>query len=206
MHSRDGQSMLRSFQRNDPFAEVAELIGDPEKAQMLAQRAHEVEVEIRNAQFRAEHPKPSRSQTHKAIKQIAVAARRFRAARQRIVGMAFLDVPSNLVRPLVAVPLETLDDIIKYAEQPLHDLGGGTPTPGQATCARIVLEAWPGKKPGHNNPALARACEEYWLACGGTSGAGNWSRAIRRGKVEQAKINARQAKINARWPNFNSSK
>ena len=182
------------------------MIGDPTQAQMLAQCAREVEVEIRNAGFRAEHPRPSRSQTHKAVKQIAAAARQLRAALQRIDGWALLDVPSNFLRSLEAVPREALDDIIKYAERPIRDHGGGEPAPGQATCARIVLEAWPGEKPGHNNPALAKACEAYWLACGGASGAGNWSWAIRRGKAERAKINARLAKINVRWPNRNSPK
>jgi hypothetical protein len=80
MRWRDGQNMLRSFQHNDPFAEVAELIGDPEKAPILAKRAREVTVEINNARFRAGHSRPSRSQTNKAVKQIAAAARRFRAA------------------------------------------------------------------------------------------------------------------------------
>ena len=180
--------MLRQL----PFAEVAELIGDPTQAQMLEQRAREVRTEINNAEFHAKHPRPSRSQTHKAVKQIATAARRLRAALQRIDGPALLDVPSNFLRSLEAVPRAALDDIIKYAEQPLRDHGGGEPTPGQATCARIVLEAWLGEKPGHNNPALARACEAYWLACGGAPGAGNWSRAIRRGKAQLVKMNARR--------------
>jgi hypothetical protein len=173
--------------KRSPFAEGAELIGDPTVESMLAGGQERSKSKSTMHGFvPSVQGRHVRRPTRRSSK-IAAAARRFRAALQRIDGWALLDVPSNLLRALEAVPREALDDVIKYAEQPLRDFGGGEPTPGQATCARIVLEAWPGEKPGHNNPSLAKACDAYWTACNGTSGAGNWSRAIRRGKAQLTK-------------------